>query len=259
MAVSSSTYTVFLIFLAILTSSLLYINLDLPGFSAPLKPKYPPGVPEKFDTDGNAQRFAGNAIISYLPNSSDVHGRLLSFYDQLRQSKNSHLYALLPPSSWHMTILGGALDSRQPGYWPTNLAMDASLDDCNSLFVDELSTFDLQTILPLRLLVTGLTPTGLGLHVEPQAADDTSLRTLRDRLASVLQIRYPDHDVFAFHISIAYFLRYLTGEQEDEIRREFTDSFKDLPMYLELDAPVLCVFENMLAYTPLLTLKNIGS
>jgi hypothetical protein len=254
-----STFALFIFLLVSLSASLIYLSLSLPNFVASPKPKlkYPSGIPDKFDADGNVQHFPGNTILCHLSNTTELYSSLLILYDRLKQSPLSHLYALLPPSSWHMTVLDGVVDKRRkPGYWPGNLAMDASLEECTTLYEKELSSFDLQTELPYHLSIVGLTTAGVGLHLEPHNEDNKALRRLRDRLADVLQIRHPDHDHYGFHLSLAYLLRYLTNEQKEELSSLFMDHFRDMPKEFELGPPEFCRFEDMFSYEPLLYLKN---
>jgi hypothetical protein len=253
---SCAKYTVLLFSFAFLGIFILRLQLGLPDFQMPPRAKYPPGVPDKFDPDGNVQHFAGNTIHCQLSDTSELYASLHVLYDRLKQSRLSHLYALLPPSSWHMTVFKGVVDQiREP--WPDNLATTASLEECNALFKKELSSFDLDTKLPYHLTVVGFTSEGMGLHVVPHNAAE--LRGLRDRLADLLRIRYSDHEDFELHISLGYFLRYLTDDQIVELNSLKMDHFKDMPKEFELGAPEFARFEDMFAYEPLLHLKNRDS
>lgn len=105
--------------MAFLGISLLRVNFSLADPKTSPRPKYPPGVPDKFDPDGNVQHFPGNTIICHLSNLTDLYSSMIVLYDRLNQSPLSHLYTLLPPSSWHMTVFEGVTDKkRTPGYWP---------------------------------------------------------------------------------------------------------------------------------------------
>ena len=259
---SPFVFIVFLCFLVFLSASLLRLTLSLSDFKASPRPKYPPGVPNKFDPDGNVQHFPGNTIICHLSNSTELYSSLMVLYDRLTQDPLSHLYTLLPPSSWHMTVFEGVVDKkRKPGYWPSNLAMNASLEECTALYENELSSFDLQTDLPYHLSIAEFRPLedGISLHVEPHMADNTALRSLRERLADLLQIRHPDHNRYVFHLSIAYLLRHLTDDQKSELMGRLVDHFRDMPKEFELGPPEFCRFENMFGFEPLLYLKNQGN
>jgi hypothetical protein len=217
----------------------------------------PSGVPRKFDTHGNVQPFRGNTIISTLPHETGLYESLLLLHNQLKESHLNHLYALLPPPSWHMTIFDGVVEKkRKTGYWPSNLDRSASLEECTALFQSELSSFNLNVSLPFRLSVDGYSEFGLGLHIEPSGQDNKALRNLRDRLADTLKIRHPNHEVLSLHITIAYFLKHPTEKEKFEIVRIAMDHYRVLPKQFELRAPEFCSFENMHVFKPLLTLRN---
>ncbi|KAJ7935421.1 RNA ligase/cyclic nucleotide phosphodiesterase [Mycena leptocephala] len=225
-------------------------------------PKYPPGVPSKFDPHGNVQHFPGNTIISHLSSSSEpeLYNSVLALYDKLKNSHLSHLYTLLPPSSWHMTIFDGVCDQvRKPSRWPNDLSVDASLQECTSLFEKKLSSFDLQCDPPYRLSITGFEPllTGIGIHLEPSTiGENTRIRELRDRLSNALHIRRSNHKTYGLHLTVAYLLRFLTEEQDKELRKLLMDHFDGMPKQFELGAPEFCTFEDMFAFKRLFYLKN---
>ena len=225
-------------------------ELDTTVKDSDSRPQYPSGVPDRFDPDGNVQPYPGNTIISSLSPSSDLYASMLVLHDKLRNSNLSHLYALLPPSSWHMTIFDGVLDKvRRPGYWSSDLSMNASLAECDALFAKKLSSFDLQCDTPYLMSVVGYTQSGFAVHVQPRTPEEnTRLRGLRDRLSEVLKIRHSDHEVYGFHLGLAYFLRYLTDEQKKELSVLLEGHLKSMPTEFELGAPEFCKFEDMYAY-----------
>lgn len=255
-------FIIFLGFLVFLSASLLRLTLSLSDMKASPRPKYPSGVPDKFDLDGNVQHFPGNTIISHLSNSTKLYSSLIILYDRLKQDPLSHLYVLLPPSSWHMSVFEGVVDKRrEPGYWPSNLATDASLEECTALFENELSSFDLQTDLPYHLSIVEFKPlkNGISLRIEPHMADNTALRGLRDQLADLLQIRRPNHNRYGFHLTVAYLLRYPTDDQKSKLMSLLMDHFRDMPKEFELGPPEFCSFEDMFGFEPLLYLEGRGN
>jgi hypothetical protein len=227
-------------------SGLPVLNFDKPH------PKYPNGVPAKFDPDGNVQPFPGNTIIAHLSPSSELFASMLVLHDTLRLSHLSHLFTLLPPSSWHMTIFEGVCDQvRKPGYWPSDLAMDAPLAECDELFTKKLSAFDLRCDPPYLMSIVGWSPltSGIGVHVELRTAEENKrLRGLRDRLADLLLIKHGNHATYDLHLSVAYLLRHLTDKQKTELTALLMDHFKGMPKEFDLGAPEFCVFDDMFAY-----------
>jgi hypothetical protein len=226
-------------------------------------PRYPAGVPGKFDKDGNVQPFPGNSIVCHLPQSSELYASLLGLYDKLRTSPHSHLYTLLPPPSWHMTVFEGVCDQvRKPSHWPSGLPTDTPLEDCTDHFTKKLSSFDLQCDPPYRMCVWGIDPLeiGVGIHLEfRDAEEEARFRRLRDRISETLNLRHPGHESYGLHFSLAYLLRHLTDDQRADISKLVLDHLKDAPVDFELAAPEFCTFEDMFAFKRLFYLKNQGS
>lgn len=222
--------------------------------------KYPKGVPKKFSPEGTVQAFPGNTIVSHLSPDSPLYASMLVLHEKLRVHRLSHLYTLLPPPSWHMTVYEGVCDQvRKPGYWPADLAIDAPLADCNALFSRKLEVFDLQYAPPYRMAVTGWSPinTGISVRVKPRTEEDnTRLRGLRDRLADKLQTRHKGHESYRLHLSLLYMLRYLTDGQKKELQTLLDEHFENMPKEFELGAPEFCKFDDMFEFKRLFYLKD---
>ncbi|KAJ9136547.1 DUF1868-domain-containing protein [Pleurostoma richardsiae] len=226
------------------------------------RPEYPIGVPSKFDPDGNIQDFPGNTILAHLSPSSPLYASMLSLYKKLQESPLSHLYALLPPPSWHMTVFEGVCDQvRKPGFWPADLPADAPLGDCTALFTQKLAAFDVGDDGPPYLMkVVGFSTleVGIGVHVEPRTAEEgRRLQRLRDRLAGTLKIRHPQHDTYELHLSVAYLLRHLDGAQEGALMTLLLEHFREMPLEFELGAPEFCTFDDMAAFKRVLYLGGL--
>ncbi|KAK9364826.1 RNA ligase/cyclic nucleotide phosphodiesterase [Lipomyces kononenkoae] len=214
--------------------------------------KYPRWIGQKFDPDGNLLPFPGNTVICHLQRDALLHRVLLEMYDELQKQEFSHLYAFLPPTSWHMTIFEGVSDHiRKPGFWPADLPIDAPLSDCSALFQRKLQEFDLGSEPPFKMTVKGFEPLedGIALKVRPvDAGEQSRLRQLRDRLSGCLQTRHPGHETYSHHLSISYTLRFL-DEQDHEKISTFLDGWcAKLPKVFELGAPEFCTFDNMFAF-----------
>jgi hypothetical protein len=225
---------------------------------------YPAGVPSKFDPDGNVQPFPGNTIIAHLSTDSPIYPYLQSLYEKLQTFNLRHLYALLPPASWHMTIFEGVCDQvrDQPGHWPSDLPNDAPLEECTALFEKKLEPFRLPFSPPYHMKVDGLEPltVGIGVHVEPRDPQENErLRGLRDRLAETLKLRFEQHDSYGLHISLAYFLRKLTKEQENEMRALLEGELEDMPKQFVLGAPEFCRFDDMCEFKRISFLQSLNA
>ncbi|KAJ7610284.1 RNA ligase/cyclic nucleotide phosphodiesterase [Mycena polygramma] len=217
----------------------------------------------KFDKEGNVQPFPGNTILGVLSPSSEpeLYNSLLALHEKFKDSYLSHLYVLLPPSSWHMTVFEGVCDRvRNFAAWPDDLPNDASLEECNSLYEKKLSSFDLRCDpAPSRFTITGFYPPYgiIGLRLQPNTTEEeTRLRGLRDRLSNLLRIRAGNHNAYSFHITIAYLLRAPSKDQEKELTTLLTDHFEAMPKQFELGTPEFCTFEDMFTFKRLFYLKN---
>ena len=224
-------------------------------------PVYPAGVPGKFDPNGHVQPFAGNTIICHLSPASPLYASLLALHAKLAASPLSHLYALLPPPSWHMTVFEGVCDRvrERPGHWPAALPADAPLADCEALFSARLAAFDLRDGgPPYAMAVTGFDPLeiGIGVRVEPRDAREAArLRGLRDRLSGALGIRHAAHASYGLHVSVAYLLRHLTDEQREELSSMLDGHFESMPKVFELAAPEFCRFDDMFEFKRVMFLR----
>lgn len=214
------------------------------------KNKYPAGVGSKFAVDGGVLPFPGNTIIAHLSPSDPLCTSLMELHQKLSASPLSSIFTLLPPESWHMTIFEGVCDQvRYPGYWPNDLSMEAQLSECNNRFAKKLRSFELNDDeTEFRLRIEGISPLkiGIGIHLEPETTpEDSKLRRIRGRLSELLQIRHPHHDHYELHLSLAYFIRHPTEEQEKELAHLLLGHLQYAPKRLVLGRPEFCIFENM--------------
>jgi hypothetical protein len=228
--------------------------------TAPPMSSRPKDVGRKFFADGRVRPFAGNTIVCHLPQQDagfESFDAILRIYRDLRSHDFSRKLAILPPSSYHMTIFGGANDQdRLSGLWPRDLPVDAPLSACNAHLAAKLMGIDPACDLPIRMRVDDSEPAA---HPEPllidlaplDAAEDRKLRRLRDLLSRVLQIRAADHDHYAFHISIAYQTAWFDAEEEKEyasVRRRWIAELKNHLPEIRLGAPEFCTFNDMFAF-----------
>ncbi|TWB29799.1 DUF1868 domain-containing protein [Nitrospirillum bahiense] len=222
--------------------------------------KRPHDVGRKFWPDGRVKPFPGNTIVCHLPQqgeNAEAFGTLLDIYREAPAHAFSHKITLLPPSSYHMTVFGGANDAeRKPGLWPATIPLDAPIEECDRLLGDRLRAFTLDCALPLRMMVDPAEPGAnegpLTMRLLPaDAAEDRKLRRLRDRLSACLEIRAPDHDRYHFHITLAYQIDWLTVQEDQDYRsalRAWKTRLRQASPLILLGAPEYCVMTDMFAF-----------
>ena len=219
-------------------------------------PRRPPSVGRKFNADGSPFRFPGNTIISHIPLATPLSDALTSVRDTLAAGSYAHCLALLPPSSYHMTVFEGVTDSsRRAGIWPAGLPFDAPLEASHRYLERQLEGFELDCALPLRMRLDEFSlrrDPGATIRLLPlDEQENRKLRRLRDRLSAQLRLRAPDHEQYGFHISLAYLVDWMTPEQQREYIAVQSECFsmlqKRVPL-IELGAPEFCVFYDMFAF-----------
>lgn len=213
---------------------------------------YPKWIGSKFEPDGTVLPFPGNTLICHLSPTSDLYRALITLVNELKQQTFISHYVLLPPTSWHMTVFEGVSDQiREAGSWPSDLGHDVPLQDCTNHFRHKLASFELDCAPPLKMTVAGWEPLldGIAVKVVPASIEeDIRLRGLRDRLASHLKTRYPGHESYSFHISLAYTLCSLEEKDQRATMAFLEEQQSKLPANFELGAPEFCVFDNMMDF-----------
>lgn len=216
----------------------------------------PSAVGYKFNADGSPHSFPGNTIISQIPLSTPLSDALTSVRDTLAASSFASCLALLPPSSYHMTVFEGVTErSRRQGLWPAGIPIDAPMTAVNRELERRLRDFDLDCTVPFRMRLDEFSlrrDPGATIRLLPfDEQENQKLRRLRNRLAAQLRLRAPDHDNYGFHISLAYLIDWMTTAQKREYAAVQAACFKMLGQsfpVIELGVPAYCVFYDMFAF-----------
>lgn len=224
------------------------------------RPAYPPDVGGKFDPDGRPHPFAGNTIVCHLDQQGErsaAFDALLDLYREAPALPFARKVGWLPPSSYHVTIFGGANDRpRLKTTWPADLPLDLPMAECDRLLGERLRDFKLDCALPIRLKVDldqvqdPARPLTL-LLLPVDAAEEAKLRGLRDRLSRRLAIRSPSHDAYRFHVSLGYPIAWFTDAEKAAfatVWRRWAHAVAARSPVIELGAPEYCLFDDMFAF-----------
>ncbi len=85
------------------------------------------------------------------------------------------------------------------------------------------------------------------------------MRDVRDRLASLLQIRAPNHAAYRFHITLGYLIESLNFDETKKINQLYKTWFARIEAVVPdfiIGPPAFCTFRDMFAFTPVLTLSD---
>jgi hypothetical protein len=219
----------------------------------------------KFYPNGQPKHFAGNTIICHVQQEGALRDSLVQLNKALASSSYAKKLGILPQHSYHMTVFPGANDQdRETTGWPSYVPANAPIAECNRLVLERMRGFRLDCSLPLRMTV-GLEETvtfgrAATLRLFPaDAAEETKIRRLRDRLVEPYGFTDKGHDTYTFHISLAYELTRLTdGERRDYqamLRTHVTALIAATPA-IEFGNPEYCTFPDMFRFDTQLLLET---
>jgi len=213
----------------------------------------PPRAGGKFHADGSLRAFPGCSIVCALPTAAPLFPALVGLQDRSRLESFSAKLALLPPASFHVTISDLVCEQRrEPEVWSTRLALDAPLAEIDRALGDLLAPVHLPAKIQMR--VTGLAGPGVTLHatLEPAAESvEAELRTLRDEISRRTGIEHPNHDRYAFHLSLAYRLAELDPAEQRALDRFVAGESARLvadACRVVLPRPYLALFPDMFSF-----------
>lgn len=226
--------------------------------------QYAPAVGNKFYEDGTVRQFPGNTIICFADPQGQAYQEAEWVHHQLQQAPYAEKFALLPPSSFHMTVFELICDFvRETSNWSSQLSLDASLAETDQFFIEKIANVTLPSNFRMTFERLNLGETGLSLRLQP--ADDETAQALsqyRDNLAEATGLRFPDHDTYGFHLSLAYRILMLTddeAQQLEHLAERINQRLNQTFGIFDTGQPSLTFFDDMFAFVPLdkrHTLKN---
>jgi hypothetical protein len=218
-------------------------------------PRYTREVGRKFHPDGTPQRFPGNTIICFVAPDSQLGAAAQAFQQALHAAPFGSKFALLPPSSFHITVMELLCDeARTPERWSALLPLDAPLAAADAFFLERVPRIAAPRDSTVR--VTGIAhPDNLWLTLEPaDEATAVALRAYRNAVAEATGVRFPDHDRYRFHLSLAYRLIELDADEEAALAalaRSWVPQLQAAGASIALPPPVLTGFDDMFRFVPL--------
>lgn len=215
----------------------------------------PLDVGRKFHADGKVRAYPGSTIVCHVAAERALVEKLDHLYERLRTAAAAHAYTLLPPSSWHMTLLVGICDQdRRLDRWPDGVALDAPLDDVTATIAARLKRHPLGGPQRFRMRVARFAPLtdALILRLEPADADDNAaIRSLRDKIADRIGMRLAGHDDYTFHITFGYFVAEPTDEEFTLLATLLEEELADMRANLlpfEVGPGEYCLFNDMFCF-----------
>ena len=214
----------------------------------------PEVVGTKFHADGRVRHFPGNTLITFVEEDSPL-GRCASTATALlRDRLNSHKFAYLPATSWHLTICQLVCDQvRDAHRWSSKLPNDTPLVDVDAFMSDAVSLVaPINT--PLLMAFRNMTAREvLSIELAPANARTADvLARYRDDVVHHTGVRHPDHDDYVFHISLAYRIASLSPTEVHALNRVLQLAAQTLATAgpFEVEPPQLTFFDDMFEFRP---------
>ena len=210
----------------------------------------------KFDAAGDVLPWHGNTIVSPLPVCSPAFAAMLDINREVTR-RFRDIVSATPPSSYHMTIFGGA-DPRHRAnqWWPEDLSQDASIDETTRYFLQRLGARRFTYPQPIRMVVdtSESLPDDPAVFLKPETTEIAeTLYKLRAVLSESMGLKVPDIRTFRFHVTFGYRFRPFSPSRTNAWRAALTTWRKevaDKALVIEFPAPTFCVFDDMFAFTP---------
>ena len=215
---------------------------------------------DKFFADGQVRPFAGNTIVCHLPQQGEdaaCFDALLDIYREARAWAFGDDLTMLPPSSYHMTVFGGANDRpRSRANWPGDLPLNLPMKECNRIVGERLRSFRMGVEMPVRMKAdpdrVSDDPKTLAIRLVPlDAGEAAKLKFIRVRLAETLNIKPANLESYEFHITLAYLLSPVSSAHQTAIRRMKSDWHRAILAHapvIKLGPPEYCTFVDMFAF-----------
>lgn len=214
----------------------------------------------KFAPDGRVLPFAGSTVVCHLAQQgpeSAAFDVLLDFYRTARWTKFGPKITPLPPSSYHMTVIGCATDAaREPSKWPAGIPLDAPIEECSRIVGERLRKAQLPSIAPICMQVDqgeiGYDGNTLRIPLEPiDRAEFERLEGLRRAIARAIEIPEPLPGIYQFHVTLGYLIQPFDSVERKEALA-FLSDFKrrvaEAAPTMFFGVPEYCTFEDMFAF-----------
>ncbi|WP_162993419.1 DUF1868 domain-containing protein [Asaia bogorensis] len=218
----------------------------------------------KFDETGKVSVWPGNTIICPFPVEHPLAQAMLAMNRMIASDYSTYM-TTTPPSSYHMTILGGVdPEQRQKNRLPIGITAEMPPETVNERLTERLSraVFDIPDPIEMQIDPDRYHAPITGTPLRPaNAAIASGLYDLRRQIAEVLQFQPDDLTHYMFHATYAYRFRSIPFGVKWGLRKavhQWRRNAADRLGSFTIPGPVFCSFETMFAFKPLLPLRSHG-
>lgn len=216
---------------------------------------YMPTVGQKFHQDGAVRTYPGNTIICFVDPDSAVYRLSVWVQDELRNHPILPKISLLPATSLHMTVFQLLVDEvRQPEKWSRFLPLTSPLAETDAFLLRTVPQVETPPRFRMRYKRLKTEDSGISIRLQPADVESRmAIQQYRDALAEATGVRFPDHDSYEFHISLAYHIQRRSPEEDAELSvfaARIDDKLHDTFGIFDTGTPTLTFFDDMFRFVP---------
>lgn len=206
-------------------------------------------VGQKFNPDGSVRFFPGNTIICLLDHSTEVFRRIKKEKDSLAVSPVKDCITVLPDESIHMTAIEGVCDNvRKKEFWTDRFSTETPLAVIDDFFEEQWKKVPPLDEVKMRFDQLWL-DSGICVGLYPASyEDDRRIRDWRDEVSLLTGLRFPGHDRYRFHISLAYGIKMPSPDESDyleDLKARFDCMCRKDVFEFSIPEPSLTFFDDM--------------
>jgi hypothetical protein len=209
-------------------------------------------VGTKFHEDGQVRHFPGNTVVSHILENNQLFNEVIWAQSEIMRLPFSSKYSFLPPHSFHMTVFELLCDQvRDQEHWSGSMDMTVDLRETDMHFENAVNPIKP----PKRILMKY---DGIRVERNPSIrlapADEkesATLRAYRNELSEATGVRFPNHDQYKYHISLAYLLLHLTDAEQEQglsTARFIETRLRRSLSGISIPIPVITYFDHMHAF-----------
>ncbi len=215
---------------------------------------------KKFFPNGEPRTFPGNTFLCHVP-KGDFWRFARYVQAQTEVTSFAHKYALLPPSSFHMTVYEGICDQvRRPENWVEGISLEAPLYQITDYFFSQLHLLPRKNNIYIKVVKYFAHNGGISFTVEPyDEATKEYLTLFRSTMHDTLKMNNLNAEGYRFHVSLAYNLIELTPQEQQELQKieqHVNQLLEEREYVINFGAIELCHFNDMFHFATLSKLEE---
>lgn len=216
--------------------------------------KYGSSIGIKYHEDGTVRTYPGNTVVAALTPGSGGYEVMAQLRQMVVQAKMESHVILLPPDSFHMTVISGLNDQvRKDTHWPSALPKEIPMEQVDDYISAAVERVGLPGPARMKFHRVHFSKNCMVVRLKPADEEqERILRTFRDQVAREVGLKLPGHDDYHFHSSLGYTWVIPEGDAAERMEALIgqMDAFlADQPAFTT-DAPYMAYYRDMLAFSP---------